>query len=223
MKQRLVIVDDHRIFRSGIRALLEIEEDMEVVGEAGDEQELFALLEKASPDQILMDINLKEDCGVRITERVQRQHPGVRVLGLTMHEEGEMIERMIDAGAMGYVFKDSAEDELQEGIRSVAEGRMFYSKRASEELIAYLQRKAPEGMEEGGDVLTEREQEILKLIAREHTDEEIAEALGISSRTVEGHRRNLLRKFDVRNSVGLVRVAMERGLISRGTDNEVLS
>lgn len=215
MAIQIIIVDDHQIFRSGIRSLLEEEDDLEVQGEAEDGQELLRSLEEREVDVVLMDINLKESSGIHTTQRVTQEFPDVKVLGLTMHEEGETIEAMMDAGAMGYIFKDAEEEELQEGIRRVSEGERFFSNAASESLIEYLRNRdrpasrVPKSLE-----LTEREVHILTLIALEYTNSEIASNLNISPKTVDGHRRKLLQKFEVRNSAGLIRVAMEGGHIS---------
>ncbi len=214
MAIQLIIVDDHRIFRSGIRSLLEDEEHIEIVGEAADGQEALRLIDEQKVDVVLMDINLKDSSGIHTTARIRREFPSVNVLGLTMHEEGYVIEEMMDAGAMGYIFKDAEEEELQEGLKKVANGERFFSNAASEQLIEHLRKKEGEGMIRKGPELTEREVHILSLIARELTNSEIAEDLRISPKTVDGHRRNLLQKFEVRNSVGLIRAAMVRGYIS---------
>lgn len=212
---KLIIVDDHRIFRSGIRSLLEEEDAIDVLGEAEDMSGLLRSLEENEADIVLMDINLKESSGVRATERLSQEFPDVKVLGLTMHEEGETIEAMMDAGAMGYIFKDAEEDELQEGIWKVSQGERFFSNAASERLIEHLRNKERSAFKGSRSLeLTEREIHILHLIALEHTNSEIAKDLVISPKTVDGHRRKLLQKFDVRNSAGLIRVAMEGGYIS---------
>lgn len=214
MATRLIIVDDHRIVRSGMRSLLEEEDDIEVVGEADDGESLLQLLEEVPTDVVLMDVNLKEMSGIRTTERLSEEHPGIRVLGLTMHEEGDTIERMLDAGAKGYIFKDVDEEELQEGIRAVAKGERFFSTAASRKLIEHLQEKG-KGLEKAGHPeLTDQEMRVLDLIAREYTNCEIADELEISPKTVDGHRRRLFQKLNVRNSAGLIRVAMEEGYIS---------
>jgi DNA-binding NarL/FixJ family response regulator len=216
MAIELIIVDDHRIVRRGMRSLLEEESDIRVVGEAGDGHELLGILQEQGADVVLMDIKLKDMSGIRATERIVKEHPGIRVLGLTMHEDGDTIERMMDAGAMGYVFKDSAEEDLQHGIRTVANGERFFSNAASQKLIEHLRKKeAGEHTPQSPSSLTERERLILSLIAREFTNSEIAEELRISPKTVDGHRRRLLQKFNARNSAGLIRTAMEMNFLSK--------
>lgn len=217
MRVRLILVDDHRIFRSGMRSLLEDEEDIDVVGEADDEANLFALLQKLPADVVLMDINLKESSGIGATERIAREYPDVMVLGLTMHEEGSTIEQMMDAGAKGYVFKNAEEEELLDGIRTVAQGELYFSHAASDHLIRHL-REREKGSQNGeSEVLSDRELQVLRLIAHEYTNADIAEALELSPKTVDGHRRNLFQKLGVRNSAGLVRIAMEKGLVPGGS------
>ncbi len=217
MAIKLIIVDDHRIVRSGMRSLLEEEEDLQIIGEAAEGQELLGMLETNSVDIVLLDINLKDISGIHATERVAKEFPEVKVIGLTMHEDGETIDRMMEAGAMGYLFKNAAEEELQEGIRTVAKGERFFSNAASQNLIEHLRKK--EGMQAAPDPeLTQREYHILSLISREFTNSEIADELKISPKTVDGHRRKLLQKFDVRNSAGLIRTAIEKNYISPSQD-----
>ncbi len=165
MRVRLILVDDHRIFRSGMRSLLEDEEDIDVVGEADDETSLFTLLQKLPADVVLMDINLKESSGIEATERIAREYPDVMVLGLTMHEEGSTIEQMMDAGAKGYVFKNAEEEELLDGIRTVAQGELYFSHAASDHLIRHL-REREKGSQNGeSEILSEWDMLVLRFIA----------------------------------------------------------
>lgn len=216
MSIKLIIVDDHSIVRSGMRALLDEETDMEVVGEAGDGDELMGLLEHSYADVVLMDINLKNSSGVQVTERIAKERPHVEVLGLTIQEDGATIEAMMDAGAKGYLFKNAGEEELQEGIRAVAQGERFFSHAASQRLIEHLRQKESKDSreQERSHLLTDRERHIIDLIAKEYTTDEIAEELRISPKTVDGHRRRLFQKLNVRNSAGLIREAIEKGHIS---------
>ncbi|MDI3317636.1 MAG: response regulator transcription factor [Bacillota bacterium] len=221
---RVLLVDDHTILREGIRSLLEEQEDIEVVGEAGDGVQAVELADRLLPDVVLMDIGLPRMNGVDATQAILRRHPEVRVLVLTMHDNEEYVRTIMQAGASGYVLKRSAARELVSAIRAVHEGHTVLNPELSRAVFAGSH------AEGGGqpllprlqapDVLTEREQEVLRLIARGHTNQEIADKLMISIKTVQAHRGNIMEKLDLHDAVELTKYALRVGLISLDESEE---
>ncbi len=210
---RVVIVDDHKIIRDGIKSMLQSESDIQIVGEVEDGKSALKLLGSKDVDVVLSDISMPTMSGEELVKNIHQHHPGVRVLVLTMHEEEEYIRKLIDAGAAGYILKNTGGEELVKAIRSVFEGKNYFSNEVYSKLImGDSSRKTKDG--ESGDVhLTKREIEVLKLIADELKNHEIAEALFVSTRTVDTHRRNLLQKLNVKNTAGLVRYAVKAGIV----------
>ncbi|MCL6522420.1 MAG: response regulator transcription factor [Firmicutes bacterium] len=222
---RVLLVDDHTILREGIRSLLEEQEDMEVVGEAGDGVEAVELTDRLLPDVVLMDIGLPRMNGVDATQAILRRHPEVRVLVLTMHDSEEYVRTILQAGASGYVLKRSAARELVSAIRAVHEGHTVLNPELSRAVFAGGARPEPGGQPllprlHGTDVLTEREQEVLRLIARGYTNQEIADKLMISIKTVQAHRGNIMEKLDLHDAVELTKYALRVGLISLDESEE---
>lgn len=214
---KVVIADDHKIIRVGLRGLLEREKDISVVGEAENAEEIEKLLAVQPADVILMDIDLGETDGIVMTKKVKETHPSLQVLGLTMHEEPDYIIKMLEAGASGYLLKNAGREELLTAIHTVAKGDSYFSQKVSATLLQAVtrQKQAPAEVKkiQIQTPLSEREIEVLKLIAQEYSNGEIAEKLFISIRTVDTHRRNLLEKLQVKNTVGLVKYAIAKGLI----------
>lgn len=218
MSVKVIIVDDHRIIRVGLRGLLERETDIEIVGEAERAEDVLKILAEQKVDVVLMDIDLGETDGINITTQIRSQHPDVFVLGLTMHEEPEYIVKMLEAGASGYLLKNAGRDELLAAIHAVAKGDSYFSQKVSATLLQAVTRNRQAGglSTSKGKLqtpLSDRELEVLRLIAQEYSNPEIAEKLFISIRTVDTHRRNLLEKLQVKNTVGLVKYALEKGII----------
>lgn len=218
MSVKIVIVDDHRIIRVGLRGLLEREQDIEIVGEAERVDDVMRILADQHVDVVLMDIDLGETDGIKITSQIRSLYPKVFVLGLTMHEEPDFIVKMLEAGASGYLLKNAGRDELLAAIHAVAKGDSYFSQKVSATLLQAITRNKMAASSSGsrGKIqtpLSERELEVLRLIAQEYSNPEIAEKLFISIRTVDTHRRNLLEKLQVKNTVGLVKYALEKGII----------
>lgn len=211
----LIIADDHKVFREGIVALLQQVPGMRVIGEASSGEEVLQLLETRQPQVILMDISMGSSSGIETTHQLKALYPDIQVLVLSMHQEGGYIVKMIEAGANGYLLKDVGKEEMVNAIRQVAAGETYFSGKVSAAMIEQLNlvSKGP-GQTRKKTPLTPRETEILKLIAEEHTNAEIAAALHISLRTVDTHKRNLLQKLDVKNTAGLVRFAIREGIVS---------
>ncbi|HWA35156.1 MAG TPA: response regulator transcription factor [Cyclobacteriaceae bacterium] len=214
---KVVIADDHKIIRVGLRGLLEREKDIAVVGEAENAEDIEKLLADHPADVILMDIDLGEVDGIAATKRVKELFPALQVLGLTMHEEPDYIIKMLEAGASGYLLKNAGREELLTAIHTVAKGDSYFSQKVSATLLQAVTRQkmaAPDVKKTNIQTpLSEREIEVLRLIAQEYSNGEIAEKLFISIRTVDTHRRNLLEKLQVKNTVGLVKYAINKGLI----------
>ena len=213
-KIKIIIVDDHKMFRDGIRALLEKEKNIEVVADAKDANELLNILKNITPDVILMDIDMGETNGIDATAEVKRSHPEINILALSMHGEHNYILKMLEAGATGYILKNAGKEEMLTAIISVASGDSYFSREVSSRLIEYLNKPQISIKNTDKEIpLTNREIEILKLIAQEYSNPEIAEELFISIRTVDTHRRNLIEKLGVKNTAGLVKFAIRKGLV----------
>ncbi|CAN5459876.1 response regulator transcription factor [soil metagenome] len=213
---KVLIADDHKIIRVGLRGILEREEDIFVCGEAENSEEVMRVLESTTAEVVLMDIDLGETDGITVTKKVKQLYPEVHVLGLTMHEEPNYIIKMLEAGASGYVLKNAGRDELLAAIHTVAKGDSYFSQKVSATLLQAITRQKdnPDQKKQIGPTpLSEREIEVLRLIAQEFSNGEIAEKLFISIRTVDTHRRNLLEKLQMKNTVGLVKYAIEKGII----------
>lgn len=209
---RILIADDHGVVRAGLRALLNAERDMQVVGEATDGREAISLAHELHPDVVLLDISMPGPGGTEITQRLRADQPATRVLILTVHEDEMLLRRIVQAGAAGYITKRAIEPELTNAIRAVWRGDMYVHPTMTRALLRDLSPSS--GVEEElVESLTSREVQVLRLIAQGHTNRQAAEILGISVRTVESHRANILAKLGVRGRVELVRYARERGLL----------
>lgn len=210
----VVIADDHKVFREGIVSILQNVPDIQVVGQAAGGQDALDFLRDQKPDVLLMDIAMGDMSGIEATRLIRQRHPGVKVLILSMYSESGYIVKAMEAGAFGYLLKDAGSDDLITAIRTVYAGGTYFSRQASEALLDHLTRGGAHPKEVKGTVpLTKRELEVLKLIAEEYSNPEIAEKLFISIRTVDTHRRNLLEKLGVKNTAGLVKYAIKLGLL----------
>ncbi|MBN3561016.1 response regulator transcription factor [Aliamphritea spongicola] len=211
-KIRVVLVDDHPLVQEGIIARLENEDSLEVVGAANDGQQALALIAETKPDVVLMDISMPVMTGFEATERLRAEQPDVRVLILSMHENREYILKLIQCGAAGYVLKDVSSGELVTAIQTVHRGGTYFSAGASQSLFG--QGDAAMSASSGEtEMLTGREQEVLKLLAEGASNKEVARELDISVRTAETHRQNIKNKLKIQTSAGLVRYAIDNKLI----------
>ena len=206
---RIVIADDHGIVRSGLRMLLERQDDLEVVGEASDGVEARDLVLSERPDVAILDVKMPNLTGLQATREIREQAPDVSVLILSMHDDERYLFEALKAGASGYVLKSQADQDLLEALAAIERGEPFLTPDAQRALIKDVLERG----EEPGDELTPREQEVVKLAAEANTNREIAETLGLSEKTVENHRANAMRKLGMRDRVELVRYAIRRGLI----------
>jgi two-component system, NarL family, response regulator NreC len=214
-KIRLLLVDDHKIVRAGLRMLFLAEEDMEIVAEAGSGTEALAAVAAVQPDVVIMDVAMAGMNGIEATRRIKEASPETAVLALTMHEDEQYFFEMLNAGASGYVPKRAAPDDLVSAIRAVSQGQVFLYPSLARLLVQdFLQRGEGGAPPEMAEELTPREREVLIAIAEGHTNREIADLLVISVKTVDRHRENIMRKLNLHNRVELVKYAIEKGLIT---------
>ncbi len=212
-KIRLVLADDHTILRDGIRALLEDQPDMAVVGEAEDGRQAVQLTHDLRPAVVLMDIAMPLLNGLEATRQIKRDHPEIHVLVLTMHDNEEYIHEVLAAGASGYVLKQAAASELVAAIRAVHHGEAVLSPAITRVVIQdYLRSEAAQPVIASND-LTSREREVLQLIAEGHTSKEIAEMLCLSVKTVQAHRTSLMQKLDLHDRGDLIKYAIQKKII----------
>jgi DNA-binding NarL/FixJ family response regulator len=207
---RLLVADDHGIMRSGLRLLLDRQPGMEVVAEAADGVEAVALALRERPDVCILDVAMPRMTGLEATVEIRTHAPEIAVLVLSMYDDERYLFEALQAGAAGYVLKREADQALVEAVRAVGRGEPFLTNAAERSLVREWMADDSTGPQEP---LTLREREVLKLIAEAHTNREIGELLHLSSKTVESHRANLLRKLGMRDRVELVRYAIRRGLI----------
>jgi DNA-binding NarL/FixJ family response regulator len=209
---RVVLADDHALVRAGMRSLLGAMEQVQVVGEAASGEEALTLAERERPDVVLMDIAMKGMTGLDAATRLREQHPGVRVVILSMHAGEEYVLQALRAGAVGYQLKDAATGELELALRSVMRGESWFSPAVSRQVVeGYVQRV---GGEAAADVLTARQREVLKLVAGGKSTKEIAFDLSLSVKTVETHRAQIMERLGIRDVAGLVKYALKTGLVS---------
>lgn len=221
-KIRLVLADDHAVVRGGLRMLLASQPDLEIVGEAANGQEALELVRSKRPDVVLMDIQMPDMNGIEAAERIRAIYPQTAVLALTMHEDDQYFFEMLRAGASGYVPKRAAPDELILAIHAVSGGGAYiYPSLAARLLNDYLQRVDNPDQPLVHDDLTPREREVLTLIAEGLTNTAIAEQLVISTKTVDRHRENIMRKLNLHSRVDLVKYAIHKGLIDLRDDERV--
>jgi len=202
---KIFITDDHYMIVEGIRSLLQYEKGMEWMGHAMNAASCLAFLQQQLPDVILMDINLPDKSGIDLCKEVKAKYPSIHILGLSSFNQQSFIQKMMANGASGYVLKNATREELIEGIETVMQGQKFLSDEAASTMTKNEDSKIP--------VLTRREMEILTLIAGGMTNHEIADKLFISTTTVDTHRKNLLAKFDIRNTASLIRLAAQMQFI----------
>lgn len=211
LRVRILLADDHAMVRGGLRAVLDAEPDLTVTAEAGDGVQALELALREPFDLAVLDVSMPRMTGLQVARELQRHRPGLRILMLSMHDDERYFFEALKAGASGYVLKTAANRDLVEACRAAVRGEPFlYPAAVSAVARDFLEHGAADGP---ADPLTDREQQVVKLIAEGHTGEEIAAALNISPRTVERHRSNVLDKLGIRNAVQLTRYAIRRGLV----------
>lgn len=213
-RHRILIVDDHTLFRAGLKALLLQSPELEVVGEAANGRDAIRCVGELKPDLVLMDITMPGMNGIEAVTEIKRRTPEVRVLVMTLHTAEDYIHASLKAGADGYILKDATQDEFRVAMRSVLMGKTYLSIDVSAKVVSgYLGGGKSTGTSSVYDTLTHREREVLKLIAEGNMNKSIADYLNLSVKTVEKHRSNLMTKLNVHNAAGLTVYAIENGLL----------
>jgi DNA-binding NarL/FixJ family response regulator len=215
MPIRILLADDHTVVRDGLRALLEKQPDMAVVAEADDGRDSVRLAEEHCPDVVIMDIAMPNMNGIEATRRILAANPKAAVVILSMHQDESYVLRSLKAGAKGYLLKDSLRSDVIDAVRSVAAGRSFLTRKVSrilqEDYIRQLERR---GLDDSYDLLTDREREVLQLVAEGRTNKEVAAMLTVSLTTVETHRTHILQKLGLHSVPELILYAVRKGIIS---------
>ncbi len=217
-KIRILLADDHTLIRSGIATLLQSIKDFSVVGEAEDGEDAVQKTSELHPAVVVIDLSMPKLSGIEATKIIKKRYPDTNVLVLTMHENEEYVYQILKSGASGYVLKSAGRDELAAAIRAAAKGERFFSPRISQ-IMAEGYVKRVEGSSDAPKelvTLTRREREILALVAAGMTNQQIAEQLFISPRTVDTHRTNIMQKLEIHDLANLVRYAIEHGITSEG-------
>ncbi len=219
-KIRILLADDHALVRSGLIRLLEPNKDILVVGEAEDGEETIRKTKELKPDVVVIDLSMPKINGIEAAKIIRKDCPESRVLVLTMHENEEYVYQIFRSGANGYILKNANRNEITTAIRAVAKGERFFSPRVSEIMVEGYLRKAEEREKatDSSDIeLTTREREVLSLIAEGFNNQQIADKLFISPRTVDTHRTNIMQKLDIHDSANLVKYALEHGFGEKRT------
>lgn len=204
----IVIADDHKLFRNGMKALIKPGEDMAIIGEASDAKELLELLQKIKADVLLLDISLPSGSGLDLLEKVKAQFPALKCIMLTMHEERQYVMQSLKKGADGYLLKEADETELKEAIRQVHEGKKYFKNKISDMIVESI--SSPASIT---GLLTEREVEIVKMVAEGKITKEIADILCVSVRTIETYRSRIIKKLGVSNTAEMVQLAYKHKLV----------
>lgn len=214
MKTRILLVDDHKILRDGIRSLVKEYDDIEVVGEAADGRTAIRLVKELSPDVVIMDISMPELNGIDATRKILADHPGVKIIALSMHYDKQFVSEIFKAGVSGYLIKDSAFDELEHAIHLVMEGKTYINPQIASLVVESLMSHSAPLQNKSFSLLTEREREVLQLISEGKSTKQIADDLNVSAKTIESHRRQVMGKLNIRNVAELTKYAIREGLTS---------
>lgn len=213
-KHHIFIVEDHQLFREGLKYMLNSRDDIEIIGEAEDGLEAVRRIRRLKPDLILLDLSMPKMGGISVMKEVKRELPETRILALTIHESDQYVLEAFDAGADGYCIKDASRQELMLAIDSVLQGKTYISPDISDQVMeGYLTGRKKLKKSSRWDTVTQREREVLKLLAEGYTNKDIGDFLHISVKTVEKHRANLIGKLDLHNVAQLTVYAIENGLV----------
>lgn len=214
---RLVIADDHEIFRDGLALMLSKQDRVILTGQAADGEELLRLVAETRPDIVLTDIKMPRLGGIAAARILLQRNPGLKIIALSMFDEEDLIVEMLETGAKGYLLKNADKKEILEAILTVYEGNIFYCRHTTAKLASLIVKSKFDSQKKVHEPLfTDREKEIIRLICRQHTAQEIGGLLYLSKRTVEGYRTRILDKMEVKNTAGVVIFALKHHLISEG-------
>ena len=214
MKKRLVIAEDHTVVRDGLRSLFNLENDLEVVGEAGDGMEVLRCINQTNPDLVVLDLSMPKMDGISVIKEINKQSMNIKILILTMHRDEEFILETFRSGVHGYCLKTSSGKEVLMAIRAVLSGKQYVSPEISGKILeGYLESKKTIKEKSSWELLTQREKEILKLVGEGYKNKEISDYLFISVKTVEKHRSNIMEKLNLHTASALTAYAIEKGLV----------
>ncbi len=212
---RILLADDHGIVRKGLRFVLELQPDMEVVGEAGDGREAVDLAAELKPNVVIMDIAMPRLNGIDATSQIVKRDPAIGVIMLSMHSDEGYLVRTLSAGAKGYLLKESAEGDLVRAVQAVAQGKPFFSPAIAQTLLEdYLRQLQQRGATDTYELLTDREKEVLQMLAEGKSNKEVATLLNLSPYTVETHRTHIMQKLNLHNTAELVLYAVRKKIIA---------
>jgi DNA-binding NarL/FixJ family response regulator len=215
-KWKVVIAEDYRILREGLRSLLKSRDDIDVVGEAGDGMEAIRCVESNRPDLLLLDLSMPKMSGLSVIKDLKVRYPETKILALTIHESEDYILETFHSGLDGYCLKEASHSELLLAIDTVLEGKTYLSPGISDKvLVGFLEERKSLKELSSWDTITQREREILKMVGEGYKNKEISDYLCISVKTVEKHRSNIMRKLDVHTASGLTAIAIEKGLVTK--------
>jgi len=213
-KKTVFIAEDHQLFRDGLKAMLASKDGLEVVGEARDGLEAINSIKKRQPDLLLLDLSMPRLSGISVIKELRRQFPDMRILVLTIHESDQYVIETFEAGANGYCIKDASRDELLLAMNSVLSGKTYISPGIAENVMeGYLEGHKKIKTRSPGETLTQREREVLKLLAEGYANKEIGDLLNISVKTVEKHRANIMQKLNLHNAAALTAFAIDQGMV----------
>lgn len=208
---RVYLVDDHTILREGLRLILSQASGVEIVGEQGDGRAAMEEIDQLKPDLVVLDISLPSMSGVEIARQIRKYHPAMKILVLSRHDNQEYVEQLLKYGVQGYILKEEAGSDLLKALDVIRKGENYLSPRITKHLVTGMERK--KSANDPFEILTNREREVLKLVAEGKSNEKIAQALWISAKTVKVHRANIMRKLDIHKVADLVKYAIKAGII----------
>jgi RNA polymerase sigma factor (sigma-70 family) len=211
---RVLLADDHSVVRQGLRAWLERSGDIEVVGEAADGREAVTMAERLDPDVVVMDIAMPMLNGIEATAQITRRNPETKVIILSMHADESYILRALGAGAKGYLLKESTETDILPAVRNVRDGKPYFTPSIARLLLEdYMRALKQNNLQDSYDLLTEREREVLQLLAQGKSNKEVAQILNLSPHTIDSHRTNMMQKLNLHNTAEIVLYAVRKGII----------
>ena len=214
MAVKILLVDDHEIMREGMSALLRKYSQFEVVGQATDGRQALEMASHLNPDVVIMDVGMPNLNGVDATKKLLSLYPDLKIMALSAHSDGSIVGKMIKAGASGYMLKESAFEELIEGLNTLLDGKTFLCKKISKVVFSEYVGMVTNSKKKNIDGLTSREREVLQLVAEGNTTKEIAAVLKLSTKTIDSHREHIMEKLEIRNIAGLTKYAIREGLTS---------